>query len=203
VLLIADEVVTGFGRVSAWFASTRYGIDADLMVCAKGLTSRYLPAGAVLAGARVIECFWSEDAGVFRHGYTYSGHPTACAVALANLDGLEGEHLVDRVRDVEAHFAATIGALDAHPLVGAVRAEGLMAGMELAPRRSRAIPRPDRPGRRRRARSRRADLSAGRTHTAAVAAARDHDGRDDAARRAPGEPSTRSSAGLTVSTALT
>lgn len=132
VLLIADEVVTGFGRVGAWFASERYAIEPDLIVCAKGLTSGYMPAGAVIAGSRVRERLWSEAAGVFRHGYTYSGHPTACAVALANLDIIEREELIERARELEPRFGVTLGSLSDHPLVDVVRTEGMLAGIELS-----------------------------------------------------------------------
>ncbi len=88
-LLVVDEVITGFGRLGRWFGSERYHIEPDLLVCAKGITSGYIPLGAVVCAARVAEPFWRGDAGMFRHGYTYSGHATSCAVALANIDILE------------------------------------------------------------------------------------------------------------------
>ena len=95
VLFVADEVITGFGRTGEWFGSDRYGLEPDMMTVAKGLTSGYLPLGAVVAGPRVAEPFWrAGSAEIFRHGYTYSAHPAACAVGLANLDIVEREQLV-------------------------------------------------------------------------------------------------------------
>jgi putrescine---pyruvate transaminase len=132
VLLIADEVITGFGRVGTWFASERYEIAPDLIVGAKGLSSGYLPIGVVIASARVRDQLWSADAGMFRHGYTYSGHPAACAVALANLDIIEREGLLERVRSLEDVLGAEVGALESHELVEEVRVAGLLAGVELA-----------------------------------------------------------------------
>ena len=132
VLLIADEVVTGFGRVGRWFGSERYGIEPDLITCAKGLSSGYLPIGAVLAGPRILEVLWAEGAGVFRHGYTYSGHPAACAVALANLAAIEDEDLVGHSERMEPVLVAELGALASHPLVDEVRVAGLLCGVELS-----------------------------------------------------------------------
>ncbi|HEY6549498.1 MAG TPA: aminotransferase class III-fold pyridoxal phosphate-dependent enzyme [Vicinamibacteria bacterium] len=135
VLLVVDEVVTGFGRLGEWFASTRYGIEPDLVTGAKGVTSGYVPLGVVICGPRIQEPFWRGNAGLFRHGYTYSGHPTACAVGLANLDILEREALVDRVRTLEPVLAREVGRLRSHPAVAEVRAAGLLAGVELSPER--------------------------------------------------------------------
>lgn len=131
VLVIADEVVTGFGRVGRWFASERYGIEPDLVTCAKGLSSGYLPIGAVLVSDRVLDVVWSPEAGAFRHGYTYSGHPAACAVALANLAIIEREQLVERVAETEDDFAAALTPLGEHPLIGAVRTVGYLCGLEV------------------------------------------------------------------------
>ncbi len=131
VLLVVDEVVTGFGRLGEWFASTRYGIEPDLVTGAKGVTSGYVPLGVVICGARVQEPFWRGDAGLFRHGYTYSGHPTACAVGLRNLDILEGEKLVERVLALEPVLAREMTRLAGHPAVAEVRTAGLLAGIEL------------------------------------------------------------------------
>jgi adenosylmethionine-8-amino-7-oxononanoate aminotransferase len=132
VLVIADEVVTGFGRVGHWFASERYGIEADLIVCAKGLSSGYLPVGAVIVADRVREALWSADAGAFRHGYTYSGHPAACAVALANIEIIERERLPERVTRLEPVLEHQLGVLASHPLVEEVRVAGLLCGVELS-----------------------------------------------------------------------
>jgi adenosylmethionine-8-amino-7-oxononanoate aminotransferase len=134
VLFIADEVVTGFGRIGEWFGSQRLEITPDLMTCAKGITSGYVPLGAVIASARVAEPFWRAGTEhVFRHGYTYSGHSTACAVALANLDVIERERLVERVRTLEPVLEAALRPLEEHALVAEVRAGlGLLAAVELA-----------------------------------------------------------------------
>jgi adenosylmethionine-8-amino-7-oxononanoate aminotransferase len=133
VLLIADEVITGFGRLGEWFGVTRFGIEPDLITCAKGVTSGYLPLGAVLASKRVSEPFWGEGSTQFlRHGYTYSGHSTACAVGLANLDVIEREGLLARARELESVLERVLRPLADHPLVGEVRAGlGLLAGVEL------------------------------------------------------------------------
>lgn len=135
VLFVADEVITGFGRTGEWFGSGRYGLEPDMMTMAKGITSGYLPLGAVLAGPRVAEPFWRSGASeIFRHGYTYSAHPTACAVGLANLDILEREQLVARVRQLESVLAAALTPLAAHELVGQVRTgAGLLGAVEIAP----------------------------------------------------------------------
>jgi adenosylmethionine-8-amino-7-oxononanoate aminotransferase len=103
------------------------------MICfAKGVTSGYLPLGGVLIGRRVAEPFWDGASGpVFRHGYTYSGHATACAAALANLDILEGEGLLARVRSLEPVLAREMARLDDAPLVGETRVVGLTAAVEL------------------------------------------------------------------------
>ena len=128
VLLVVDEVITGFGRVGEWFGSQRYGIEPDLFTFAKGVTSGYVPLGGVVVGPRVQEPFWRGGAGMFRHGYTYSGHATACAVALANLDIIEREGLVQRVKELEPAFAEKLRSLE-----GAVevRAAGLVAGVQV------------------------------------------------------------------------
>jgi putrescine aminotransferase len=134
VLFIADEVITGFGRTGAWLASERFALDPDMITTAKGLSSGYAPIGAVIASARVAEPFWRPGSQeIFRHGYTYSGHPASCAVALANLDLIEREQLVARVAALEPVLAATLAPLAGHDLVGEVRAgTGLLAAVEIA-----------------------------------------------------------------------
>jgi len=134
VLFVADEVITGFGRVGEWFASGRFDLDPDLITTAKGLSSGYLPIGAVIAGQKVAEPFWRPgSAEVFRHGYTYSGHPAAAAVALANLDLVEREQLIPKVAALEPVLARALAPLAEHALVGAVRSgTGLLAAVELA-----------------------------------------------------------------------
>ena len=133
VLFIADEVITGFGRTGWWLASERFALDPDLITTAKGLSSGYAPIGAVIVSERVAGPFWRPgSAEVFRHGYTYSGHPTACAVACANLDIIERERLVPRVAALEPVLAAALAPLAAHPLVAEVRAgTGLLAAVEI------------------------------------------------------------------------
>jgi putrescine---pyruvate transaminase len=133
VLLVLDEVITGFGRLGEWFATIRFSLSPDLIVCAKGITSGYLPLGAVIASPRVAEPFWTPGTEhVFRHGYTYSGHSTACAVALANLDVIERERLVERVRELEPVLAGALRGLEGHPLVAEVRTGlGLLGAVEL------------------------------------------------------------------------
>lgn len=134
VRLVADEVITGFGRVGAWFASDLYGMKPDLIVAAKGLTSGYLPLSAVLVGERIWSVFEeaSRDGRPFAHGFTYSGHPTCAAAALANLEIIERERLVDRVAAMApsfgSRFAETLLNLR---LVGDVRSAGFMMGVEL------------------------------------------------------------------------
>ncbi len=134
VLLIADEVITGFGRTGLWWGSQRYGIEPDMITFAKAITSGYVPLGGVVVGPRVRAPFWDEPVpgAIFRHGYTYSGHATACAAGLANLDLMEREDLVGRVRALEPVVEREIGRLAASPLVGEVRTVGLMAAVELS-----------------------------------------------------------------------
>jgi putrescine---pyruvate transaminase len=142
VLFVADEVITGFGRTGSWFGSERFGLEPDLMTVAKGLTSGYAPLGAVLAGPRVAEPFWRPgSAEIFRHGYTYQAHPTACAVGLANLDVLEREQLVPRVRGLEQVLAAKLAPLAGHELVQEVRTgTGLLAAVEISEQARAADP---------------------------------------------------------------
>jgi putrescine aminotransferase len=132
VLFIADEVITGFGRCGAWFASGRFGLEPDLITCAKGITSGYLPLGAVIAAPNVWGPFWREGAGVFRHGYTYTGHAAVSAAALANLDIIERENLVDRAKTLEDELADALEPLAGHPLVGEVRAgTGVLGAVQI------------------------------------------------------------------------
>ena len=133
VLFVADEVITGYGRVGEWFASGRFDLDPDLITTAKGLSSGYLPIGAVIAGPKVVEPFWRAGSSeVFRHGYTYSGHPAAAAVALANLDLIEREQLVGRVAELEPVLARVLAPLAGHDLVAAVRSgTGLLGAVEI------------------------------------------------------------------------
>lgn len=133
VLLIADEVITGFGRTGWMFGAQRYGFQPDMVTFAKGVTSGYFPLGGVLVGERVRAPFWDGPPGtMFRHGYTYSGHASACAAAMANLDIIEREGLVDRVRSLEPVLARELGRLHGMPGVGEIRVVGLTAGVDFA-----------------------------------------------------------------------
>lgn len=131
VLLISDEVISGFGRLGRWFGCEHYGFQADLLTCAKGLTSGYLPLGAVIASRRVSDPFWEgDDAPLFRHGYTYAGHPVACAAALENLRIIEDEGLVERVASLTPAFHERLEQRFAScELSGGVRGAGLLAAV--------------------------------------------------------------------------
>ncbi|MEE9298484.1 MAG: aminotransferase class III-fold pyridoxal phosphate-dependent enzyme [Acidimicrobiia bacterium] len=120
-LFIADEVITGFCRVGDWFASNRFSLQPDLITFAKGVTSGYLPLGGVIASPEVARPFFEPDAPMFRHGYTYSGHTTAAAAALANLDIMEREGLAERVLTLEPLLVEMLDSLSDHPLVGGHR----------------------------------------------------------------------------------
>jgi len=131
ILLVADEVICGFGRTGHWFGSDLYGIRPDLMTVAKGLSSGYLPIGGVLVADRVADVL-IDKGGEFAHGYTYSGHPVACAVASVNLTLLQQENLVARTRDeMGPYLAAKWRQLAEHPLVGEARSVGLIGALEL------------------------------------------------------------------------
>jgi len=131
ILLISDEVICAFGRLGHWFAYEKFGYRPDLVTFAKAVTSGYIPLGGVMVGDRVAKVL-IEQGGEFNHGYTYSGHPVACAVALANLELMEREDLVARVHDdVGPYLAAHFERLAAHPLVGQAQTCGLMAGLVL------------------------------------------------------------------------
>jgi putrescine---pyruvate transaminase len=131
VLLVCDEVVTGVGRLGRWTASERFGVVPDLLVLAKILTSGYQPLGAVAVAGRVAEPFFAGDGAWLKHGYTYSGHATACAAAVANLEIIEEERLVDRVAELEPSVARLLGPLAEVDGVSEVRTIGLLAGVQL------------------------------------------------------------------------
>ena len=131
VLLVADEVISGFGRLGRWFGCERYGFTPDLMTCAKGISSGYVPLGAVVVAGHVREPFWRDDAAPFVHGGTYAGHPAACVAGLVNLDILERERLVERVATLEPVLSRMLAPLGDLPGVGGVRSVGLAGAVEL------------------------------------------------------------------------
>ena len=136
ILLIADEVITGFGRTGAWFGSQTYGIKPHIMTIAKGLSSGYQPIGGSVVCDEVAATI--AGAGDFNHGYTYSGHPVAAAVALENLRIMQEENIVEHVRDVaNPYLASRWAALADHPLVGEARLVGLMGSIALTPDKAR------------------------------------------------------------------
>jgi putrescine aminotransferase len=144
ILLVADEVICGFGRTGQWFGSEYFGIRPDLMPIAKGLSSGYLPIGGLMVGDRVAEVLTGKG-GEFHHGFTYSGHPVACAVACAAINILREERIVERVRDdIGPYLQRRWHELADHPLVGETRIVGLIGALELvknkAPRQSFADP---------------------------------------------------------------
>ncbi|MGI9511045.1 MAG: aminotransferase [Geminicoccaceae bacterium] len=133
VLLVADEVICGFGRLGRWFGSELYDIKPDIITIAKGLTSGYVPMSASLVGDKVWDLLidTSKDIGPFGHGYTYGGHPVAAAAAMANLDIIERDNLVDNAAEVGAYLQQRMrAALSDHPLVGNVRGVGLILAIE-------------------------------------------------------------------------
>jgi putrescine aminotransferase len=137
ILLVSDEVICGFGRTGHWFGCERFGAKPDLMTFAKGVTSGYVPLGGVMVGERVAKVL-IERGGEFAHGYTYSGHPVACAVGLANIGLIRRLKLVDHVRDdVGPYLAAQFEGLALHPLVGEAQTCGLMGALQLVKDKAR------------------------------------------------------------------
>ncbi|WP_428424007.1 aspartate aminotransferase family protein [Methylibium sp.] len=140
VLLVSDEVICGFGRTGHWWGCETMGTRPDLMTFAKGVTSGYIPLGGVMVGERIAKVL-IEQGGEFNHGYTYSGHPVACAVALANIRLIQRDRLVERVRDdLGPYLAQHFEALKAHPLVGDAETCGLMGAVVLAKDRASGTP---------------------------------------------------------------
>ena len=130
VLLVSDETICAFGRLGAWFGSSRLGYQPDLITFAKGVTSGYAPLGGVMVSDRLAEPFLGEGAS-FLHGITFGGHPVSCAVALANLDVMEREDLPGRVQDLEDEFRSSLNTLTDLPIVREVRGMGYFYGIEL------------------------------------------------------------------------
>ncbi|KPU89881.1 hypothetical protein APR50_27400 [Variovorax paradoxus] len=143
ILLIADEVVCGFGRLGARTGSELYGIQPDMMTLAKGITSGYVPLSAAVVNKKVWDVIeeGSRKLGAMGHGWTYSGHPVATAAALANLEILKREELIENARVTGAHLQAQLtGTLGDHPLVGNVRGQGLLAAVEVMADRKQRVP---------------------------------------------------------------
>ena len=137
VLLVTDEVICGFGRTGHWFGCETMGVEPDLMTFAKGVTSGYVPLGGVMVGDRVADVL-IQQGGEFNHGYTYSGHPVACAVALANIRLIQELKLVEHVRDdVGPYLAQAYASLGEHPLVGDAETCGLMGALLLVKDKAR------------------------------------------------------------------
>ena len=140
ILLVFDEVVTAYGRVGEWFAAQHFGVEPDIIVTAKGITSGYVPLGAVLMAEHVAEQL-GKDFG-FPMGYTYNGHPTAAAVALANLEVIEDEGLLDRAKKIGEYLHNGLRTLLDLPIVGEVRYVGMMHAVELVTDKDSRTPLP-------------------------------------------------------------
>jgi len=137
ILYVSDEVISGFGRLGAWFASDMWDLDPDILVLAKGITSGYLPLGATMVSDHLADTL--IHGGYFAHGFTYSGHPTCTAAALANIQVIEDLKLVERTRsDIGPYFQAKLRSFAGHPAVGEVRGYQLIGAIELLPRGGRA-----------------------------------------------------------------
>ncbi|MGH8193703.1 MAG: aspartate aminotransferase family protein [Woeseiaceae bacterium] len=131
ILLVTDEVICGFGRLGEWFGADYYGVRPDLMTFAKGVSSGYLPLGGVMVGDRIADVL-IDKGGEFFHGYTYSGHPASCAVAIENIHILRRERLIERVKnDIGPYLQERWRTLAEHPMVGETRMVGLMGALEL------------------------------------------------------------------------
>jgi adenosylmethionine-8-amino-7-oxononanoate aminotransferase len=134
VLFIVDAVINAFGRLGTWFAADRFGVRPDMICFAKGVTSGYLPLGGVVVSRRVAAPFWEHGGTTFRHGPTYSAHPTCCAAAMANLDIMRRENLLERGLELEGEIATALRGLEGHALVGEVRAgTGALGAVGFAP----------------------------------------------------------------------
>jgi putrescine aminotransferase len=142
ILLVSDEVICGFGRTGNWWGCETMGTRPDLMTFAKGVTSGYVPLGGVMVGDRVADVLIGQG-GEFTHGYTYSGHPVACAVALANIRLIREQRLVEHVRDdVGPYLASVFATLAEHPLVGEAQTCGLMGALQLVKDKASGTPFP-------------------------------------------------------------
>ena len=136
ILMIADEVITGFGRLGSWFGSIKYGMQPDMIVFAKGIASAYMPLGGVVASDRIIETVLDGPVGMFNHALTYGGHPVACTAALKNLEIMEREGVVENVKQLSPYFTKALGTIRAkHALVGDLRGDGFHRTFELVTNR--------------------------------------------------------------------
>ena len=142
ILLVADEVITGFGRTGAMFGCQTYGIEPDILIASKALTSSYFPLSAMLVSDPVYQVIADNSAriGVFAHGFTASGHPVGCAVALENLDIIEERGLVASAAALSPHFLKRLHALAGHPLIGEARGAGLIGALEFVADKSAKTP---------------------------------------------------------------
>lgn len=131
ILLISDEVICGFGRTGNWFGAETYGYEPDLMTFAKAVTNGYQPLGGVMVSDKVANVL-ASDGGEFTHGFTYSGHPAACAAGVATLDILRNDKIIENAAaDIMPYFQAKLRTLEAHPIVGEVRGVGMLGALEL------------------------------------------------------------------------
>ena len=130
VVMISDEVICAWGRLGEWFGAERYGYQPDIITTAKGLTSAYAPMGAVIVSDRIADPF-IDGANSFTHGFTFGGHPMSAAIALANLDALEREDVIENVRTHEGTFRGMLESLRDLPIVGDVRGAGYFHAIEL------------------------------------------------------------------------
>ncbi|MFG2471444.1 aminotransferase class III-fold pyridoxal phosphate-dependent enzyme [Streptomyces canus] len=129
-LLVADEVITAFGRLGEWFGGDRYGARPDMVTVAKGITAGYAPMGATLVSTRITEVI-NQPGVVLNHGYTFAGHPLSAAIALRSLEIMERDRILESVRDLQDHLAKRMGSLTALPIVGDVRGAGFFYALEL------------------------------------------------------------------------
>jgi len=131
ILLCIDEVICGFGRTGEWFGSQHFNIKPDIITFAKGITSGYLPLSGIGIGKKISDVMINQG-GEFYHGYTYSGHPVACAVAVENIRIIKEEGMIENVKkNIAPYLQKRMREFENHPLVGEVRGEGLLAGVEL------------------------------------------------------------------------
>ncbi len=132
MLFIADEVITGFGRTGKWFALDHWGVEPDILNFAKGVTSGYVPLGGIGINDKIAQAIDSVEASKrYMHAFTYSGHPTTCAVALANLAYMERNDLVAKAAETGAYLQRSLKQIENHPHVGETRGLGMMAAVEL------------------------------------------------------------------------